>query len=211
MKIQKAIALALALAALEPAVSSADTLLLDTGAPTGSSTAVLNKTDWYAVEFYATAGETIDQLSAYLTAGAGGVGSTFTWDIYSSTAFTGANRAAALYSTTGTFEVNANDPWNHTTADWTAPTSGLYWVALQVGTGGTAGLDLQTEASSTTGTVPASGFAYAGTNARYSTTGAPAIGVEVSAVPLPAAIWLLGSGLMGFGLVGRRRRMEPSA
>lgn len=211
MNIRKTIALALALAALEPAVSCADTLILDTGVPSGSSSVVLNKTDWYAVEFYATAGETIDQLSAYLTPGVGGAGSTFTWDIYSSTAFTGANRAAALYSTPGTFEINADDPWNHTTADWTATTSGYYWVALQVGTGGTAGLDLLTEASSTTGTVPASGFAYAGTNGRYSTTGAPAIGVEVSAVPLPAAVWLLGSGLMGFSLVGRRRRVEPAA
>jgi hypothetical protein len=211
MKIQKVLALAFALAALEPAVSTADTLILDTGAPTGTTSVVLNKTNWYAVEFYATQGETIDQLSAYLTAGAGGTGSTFTWDIYSSTAFTGANRAAALLSAPGTFATTATDPWTHTAVDWTAPTTGLYWVALQVGTGGTAGLDLQTEASAATGTVPASGFAYAGTNGRYATLGAPAIGVEVSAVPLPAALWLLGSGLMGFGLVGRQRRVEPSA
>ncbi len=32
-----------------------------------------------------------------------------------------------------------------------------------------------------------------------------AFSIEVAAIPLPAAVWLLGSALLGFGLLGRRR------
>ncbi len=32
------------------------------------------------------------------------------------------------------------------------------------------------------------------------------VGSKVNPVPLPAAVWLLGSGLIGLGVIGRRRR-----
>jgi hypothetical protein len=207
MKIQKTIALALSLAALGPAVASASTLL-DTGTPTGSSSVLLNTSDWYAAEFSATAGETVTELEAYLTQGVGAVGDTFTWDIYSASGtFLGANREGNIFTTTGTF---AGNGWNSTSIDWTPTTSGLYWVALQVSsTTQTRGLDLPTETSTTTGTVPATEFAFAGTNGRYAET-STGVGLEVSTVPVPAAIWLLGSGLMGLGVLGRRRGSNPA-
>jgi len=204
MKNKLFLAAALALAALEPGIASAS-FVLDTGTPTGTTSVVLNSSGWYAAEFSVSAGETIDALSAYLTQGSGQPGNTFTWDIYSSSGqFTGANRDAATFITTGTFTANG---WNTTAVNWTPTTTGLYWVALQVtGASQTPGLDLPTESSTSTGTVPATAFASAGTNGRYALETANPVGLEVSAVPLPAAAWLLGSGLLGLGGMIRRRR-----
>jgi hypothetical protein len=70
----------------------------------------------------------------------------------------------------------------------------------------TRGLDLPTETSAGTGTVPAAGFALAGTSNQFGTSGAPAFGLHVSAVPLPPAGWLFGSGILGVGALARRRR-----
>jgi hypothetical protein len=66
------------------------------------------------------------------------------------------------------------------------------------------------EASGGTGTVPAIAYAYlgSGTSSEYTTTGAPAIGLQITAapVPLPPALWLLGSGFLGLaGTMARRR------
>jgi len=203
MKNKLILAGALALAVL-PGIASAD-FVLDTGTPTGTTSVVLNSSGWYAAEFSVTAGETINSLSAYITQGVGTVDNTYTWDIYSTSGnFLGANREGATYSTTGIFSANG---WNTTSVNWTPTASGLYWVALQVTSSTqTPGLDLPTESSTTTGTVPATAFAYAGTNARYALETANPVGLEVNAVPLPAAAWLLGSGLIGFGARIRRRR-----
>jgi hypothetical protein len=205
MNIKVAVAAALALGSLAPGMSSAS-MLLDTGTPSGSGPSVLlNSTSWYAAEFSVTAGQTITQLSAYLTQGVGKVGDTFTWDIYSAGGtFLGANRESPSFTTTGTFTGNG---WNSVNASWAPTTAGLYWVALQVsGTAQTHGLNLPTEASTGSGTAPALAFAFAGTNGRYALETNSPVGFQVSAVPLPAAAWLFGSGLLGIASMVRRRR-----
>jgi hypothetical protein len=206
---------ALLAVSLAPGVASAN-FVLDTGTPTGTGApVVLSTAQWLAGEFAVTAGEDITDLSAYLTQGVGQPGDKFTFDIYSSTGFTGrASGRTVVFSATGTFTANG---WNTTAVNFTPTTSGDYWLALQVSsTTQTKGLDAPVEASGGTGTVPAIAYAYlgAGTSSEYTTTAAPAIGLEVTAaapVPLPPAIWLLGSGLLGFAGTMARRRQATEA
>ena len=209
-KIQLTLIALTAAAALVPGIASAS-VLLDTGTPpppssTGPQPMVLNKTDWWAAEFTVGAGETITQLAAYLTQGVGQPEDTFTWALYTQSGISlGTGRPTALETISGTFDPTTSG-WSVTDVDWTvAP--GDYWIAMQVSsTSQTRGLDLPVETSATTGTVPALGFAFAGSTGRYSQS-STGVGLEVSAVPLPAAALLFGSGLLGLGTtLGRRRR-----
>ena len=197
---------------LVPAIAHAG-LILDSGTPTGSASYQLDSTQWFAAEFNATAGETVNDFAAYLTQGLGQPGNTFTFDVFNASGFTSTRvsgtsltPATAVYSATGTFTANG---WNSAAANWAVGTTGSYWVVLEVASASQSpGLDLTGETSATTGTAPASAFAYygSGTNGKFTTSGAPAFGVQISAVPLPPTLWLLGGGLLGFGALARRRR-----
>jgi hypothetical protein len=58
-----------------------------------------------------------------------------------------------------------------------------------------------------TQTVLASAAFYIGPNFQYTITDSPSIGAQTpSAAPLPPSLLLLGSGLVGLGLLGRRRK-----
>lgn len=205
-------ATSLAAALLAPGMASA-AFVLDTGTPTsntGSPVSVLSTAQFLAAEFNATAGEDITSLSAYLTQGAGQVGDTFTFDVYSNTGFTSrpSSRPAPVFTATGTFTANG---WNTTAVNWNPTTTGAYWLALQVGsTANTKGLDAPGAGITTSsGTAPALGFAFAaGASGAYALSSTAPVGLEITAapVPLPAAVWLLGSGVLGLGSLARRRR-----
>jgi hypothetical protein len=209
------IAGAIAAALLAPGIAAAS-FVLDTGTPTGTGAPIeLTSAQFIAGEFAATAGDTIVDLSAYLTQGAGEPGDTFTFDIYASTGFTSrsSNRPAPVYTATGTFAANG---WNTTAVNWTPSSTGDYWLALQVASPtNTRGLDAPLEASASTGTAPALAFAYAGSSGQYGLSSAYPIGLEVtdaaSPVPLPASAWLLGSALLaGVRSMRRSRRGRSS-
>jgi hypothetical protein len=215
MKTETTLMAALAIAALSPGLAFAD-LILDPGTPplTGTSAAVLNSSDWYAEEFSVSAGETITQLSAFLTQGIGNPNDTFTFDLYSASGtFLGASngtREAVTDAATGTFAANG---WNSVSVNWSNLTAGNYWLAVEVtSTQQTRGLDLPTESSASAASATASplAYAFAGTNHQFATTGAPPdVGLQVTAaspVPLPAAGWLLGSGIVALIGAARRRR-----
>lgn len=206
MKVKMMMGAAIALAAIQSQTASAQSFVLDTGTPPASGTpsVTLASADWYAAEFTVGAGQTLSELSAYMTQGAGQVGNTFTWDLYSAGGvFLGANRELPTDSATGTFNGNG---WNSTSVNW-AVAPGSYWIALQVNSASqTPGLDLVTQTSTTTGTAPAQAFAFAGTTGRYAVETNNPFGIQVSAVPLPAAAWLFGSALAGLGFAARRRR-----
>ncbi len=191
---------------LLPGRASANTVL-DTGTPTGTGApALLNTAQWLAGEFAVSSGDTNQAyaLSAYLTQGVGQPGDTFTFDIYSSTTFLSRNRGNALFSSTGTFTANG---WNLSSTDWTPTTAGDYWLALEVSSSTlTRGLDAPQLSSASVGAVPALAFAYNASAGQFATANAFPIGLEISAVPLPPAVWLLGSGVLGLGAMARRRR-----
>lgn len=195
------LALALATAFVLPGLASAQ-LILDTGVPSGSTgTFVLNSASSLAGEFSITAGTNVTQLSAYLTQGVGQSGTTFIFDIYSSLRTTG-NRVAPVFMSLGTY---TGTGWNSATVNWTPTTTGNYWLALQASTPNA--FDVPGEASTSTGTLPALAFASSSTSSDYySTTGAPGIGLQITAAPEPStwAMLLGGLGLMAFW---RMRRM----
>jgi len=199
---------------LLPGVSAA-TMLLDTGIPGGSAgPAELSTVSWSAAEFAAQAGEDVTSLSAYVTAGdgKGKLGDSFTFDIFSANSFINVRTGqlgTPLATATATYE---GDGWTTASVNWITPgaagTSGDYWVALEVSsTSMTNGLDLPQEVSNTTGTAPALGFATL-SSGKFTQNGALPFGVEVTAaspVPLPPAVWLFASGLLGLGLRPRHR------
>jgi hypothetical protein len=89
--------------------------------------------------------------------------------------------------------------------------AGNYRAALEVGGSDNAiGLALPTPASG--GTAPALAFAY-NSGSGCTTAGALPVGLQIRAtpVPLPAALWLLGRGLVGLGSLSGRRRAARAA
>jgi len=202
----------LAASVLLPGLSSA-TMLLDTGTPGGTGAAVLSSSSWVAAEFSAAAGDVVQSLSAFLTAGAGALGDHFTFDIYSNSNFINGRSTSRVLLDSATATFTTDGGWNTTATNWVVPTTGSYWLAVQVDNSSsfqTNGLSLPLEASAVTGSVPAAAFAYLGpaTGGKYVSAGALPVGLEVSTspVPLPAAVWLFGSGLAGLTAMARRRR-----
>lgn len=177
--------------------------ILDTGVPTGAGLPVtLDSNDSYAAEFSLAAGQTIIGIQNYLTSGVNGPGTTYTIALYSSSDF-GTRSATPMFSTQATF---GSDGWNGVSGlSLSGLAAGNYWEAVEVGSNDSAtGLALPVPAAN--GTVPALAYAF-NSGSGYTLDGAQAIGAQISVapVPLPAAVWLLGSGLLGLGAARRSR------
>jgi hypothetical protein len=207
-KASLAAAAALAAALSAPAHAA---YVLDTGTPlTGATNETFNTANYYAEEFYIGAGQTITSLSAYLLPGTGS-GTAFTFDIYqnnsnftSQTVTRNAGNGTLLYSVGASYTAGTGGGWNTVAADWSPTTSGYYWLAIQTTTTGVS-LFAPSAAGASGTALPTADASAAGTTGRFTAT-STMVGLEANAVPLPAAVWLLGSGIVGLGAMARRRR-----
>jgi hypothetical protein len=184
--------------------------VLDTGTtPAPGLAGALNEFSYSAAEFALGSSETITSIQAYVTAPSDQPGATFTLALYSAADF--GSRSSPVFSGQATYQ---QDGWTGlTNLDITGLAAGDYWAAVEVqgidvgGTDTAIGLALPQFAG---GSVPALAYAF-NDGSGYASAGASSIGmqVEVAPVPLPGALLLLGSGLLGVGGIGgaaRRRR-----
>ncbi|HVW69897.1 MAG TPA: hypothetical protein VHB68_13040 [Steroidobacteraceae bacterium] len=178
--------------------------LLDTGIPSGSGLpVVLDSNDYAAAEFSLSAGQTITSIQAYVTAGIDTSGDTFTISLYSDGSLGGRN-PTSVYSGQATYTA---DGWNGLTGlDITGLTAGNYWVALEVNGSSDSALGLALPTGATGGSAAALHYAFSNDGGTtYTVDDSLPIGLQVQAVPLPGALLLFGSGLLGLGGVARRR------
>jgi MYXO-CTERM domain-containing protein len=210
MNMKKSLMLTAALVAASaaPGIASAS-LVLDTGTPTSSAMPMLlDGTDYYAAEFNLTAGQTVTGIQAYVEAGLDQPGDTFTVALYGSDLLT-SRTPTQLIAGQATYQ---QDGWTGLSGlSFTAATTGTYWAAFEVGSNDSAiGLALPSPTSG--GTAPALDFASTSTGpGGYSDQAAAPFGVQVTVadaapVPLPPAVWLFGTAMLGFGALVRRRR-----
>jgi hypothetical protein len=167
-----------------------------------SGAATLDGNDFSAAEFALGDSQTITSIQAYVMAGADQPGDTFTIALYSASDF-GSRFAQPVFSGQATYE---QDGWTGlTNLDITGLAAGNYWAAVEVGALDSA-VGLALPAPGTPGSVAALAYAF-NAGSGYSTNGALPIGmqVEVAPVPIPGALLLFASGLLGLGGISRRR------
>jgi hypothetical protein len=202
-RLRALIAIAVPAGLLGAAGEAKAAFVLDTGTPTGGSQLVLSTAQSFAAEFSITAGQTVTSLAAYLKPNTGNAPS-FEFEIFSNSPSFLTNRNPTLVYSVSFNGSSLASGWNSVAANWTPTTTGNYWLAILEPNTGTT-LDVQSETSTATGTVPALEFASTNTPGnRYNAFGT-GIGLEVNAVPLPAAAWLMLSGLGGLAASLRKR------
>ncbi len=183
--------------------AQADLVLDTTGASALSSVAPLtfDSNDFYAAEFSLGDGQTITSIQAYINAGNfGKSGDTFSFHLYSA----GSNGLPLtdLYSVDATYQTDGWNGLNNLSVSGLA--AGNYWVALE-----TSSSNLELPSFIPTGIPPALGttpaLAYAFSSGSNYSKMTDTFGVQVTAVPLPAAAWLFGTGLFSLAFRSRRK------
>jgi hypothetical protein len=179
----------------------ADSLLVDTGTPdyTGSTLA-LNSGQWLAAEF-STAAATITSINGFLDDnGNYQAGATFTISVYDNNPV---NNTPMINSEEYYQQATFNQTgWNGASnLNWQLA-AGNYWVAFEVGSNGnndTFDGIMPTTASNTTLPIAMDYGNY------YTAIGGSNFGVQITAVPVPASLWLFASGLLAVGRFGKRK------
>ncbi len=171
-------------------------LLEDTGTPSGPGFALaLDGNDWLAGMVHFNASTLISGIQAYL--GGGDNGDSFTVSLYDNTGNLPGNlmgSAGAIFGNTG---------WNGVSnLNWSVG-AGDYWVALEV-----QGSDTLAFGTAPVGAPHPLTLTAFNPGSGYQLTNQPLnFGLQVAGetVPVPAAAWLLGSGLLGLAGFARKR------
>jgi hypothetical protein len=181
-------------------------LVLDSGTPDNSRPPLsLDGSDYYAAEFTLGGGQTITGIQGYINGGDSGfAGDTFTISIYANNPVANLPQLSGgpLFSQQAVYQT---DGWNGVNSlSETLSGAGQYWVAFEVGASdSTAGLLMPIVAAN--GSAPALKYAFNDGTGYRAMTGEN-FGVQVSAVPLPPALLLFASGVLGLGGSLRRRQ-----
>jgi hypothetical protein len=190
-----ALAVATSLAVL-PAQAST---LVDTGAPGSSPVGglSLDSNDWVAGEVSITSATTLGSIQGYISGDT--AGETFTVSLYG--AGNGNVPGALLDSATATFNA---DGWNGLSQSGWKVGPGNYWVAFEVGQNDTLASNFELSTMNVGAPNPLAHTAYFDGSGYHAWSSS--IGLQVSAVPEPASVWLLVAGLGLLSVSLRRRR-----
>jgi hypothetical protein len=199
---QKIIASLATAALLLPGVSKA-AILLDTGMPTGGLTASIGSSSLQAAEFYATQGETITQLSVDLSKIATGNGDLATLYLFGSNI---SRSPAALTSASAVFNASG---WTSANVDYVIGATGYYYIAVGSSVGTT--FDAPSGATTSSGTVPATAFAFSSNSGSQYSAETSGIGFQVVGVPAPEPTSygaMAGLGLLVVAVGSQLRRRQ---
>ncbi len=166
-------------------------LLIDTGPGSGGSM-LLDSTQFLAAEFTLNQAYQITSVQGWIhvfTAGA------VNYKIYSDGGVVPGT--TQIYSTQYTIPASSDNWYGPSGLTWEL-SAGTYWLSIEPVSG--------LFSSKNTPPSPLSNYAYFNSTLGSTWTEGNSFGVRIYAepVPIPAAVWLLGSGLMGLVLIGRR-------
>jgi hypothetical protein len=177
-------------------------MIVNTGTPNQlGSPLMLTDAQWLAAEFSTTQAWQLNSLEGFINADTlNPASATYTIALYGNGLNNHPDTNNELFSQQATF---ASDGWNGLQGLNLALDAGTYWLAFEVRVGDTlqglmpvfAPNPVQTAYNDTT-----ANFGYAltsGVNYNF--------GVQISAVPVPSALWLFVSGLFAVARLGKRK------
>jgi len=182
--------------------ANASSYIVDTGEPTSGGGFVLNPDQSLAGQFTLTNSYTIDSLEGWFDGREDG---TATAAVYTDSATFPGNE---LFSAQFTLDITTgnNLAWDGAYGLNWALDPGIYWLVFEVRPGDS----LPSAAMPYQGIPnPLDKYAYFNTaNGAWVVPGpiVEGFGMRVSAVPVPAAVWLFGSGLIGLMAIARRKK-----
>jgi hypothetical protein len=175
-------------------------VIVNTGAPDNTGNPIsLASGNWMAAEFTTSQSWQLSSIESYITGASTGM--TFHVSIYDNNTVNNLpDFASQLFTQQTAFN---SDGWNGLTGLNYTLAAGSYWVAFEVsGNDSLDGLLPVTVAN------PLAHLAsYDGISNNFSPVSGSAynFGVQISAVPVPSALWLFASGLIA---IGRRRLVK---
>jgi hypothetical protein len=178
-------------------------VIVNTGAPDNTGNPIsLASGNWMAAEFTTTQSWQLSSIESYITGASAGM--TFHVSIYDNNTVKNLPDFASQLFTQQTAFIS--DGWNGLTGLNNSLGAGTYWVAFEV-----------VNSDSLDGLLPvtvanplAHLASYDGQSINYSPVSGSAynFGLQISAVPVPSALWLFASGLIA---IGRRRLVKGQA